>query len=277
MRRVSQRSKPSCVCWKVSASPAADGMTLAEGTAKPPVRAALRYASAAYFRLKNAFMPGYSATSPRRRKVRSAPFPPAPKTPPAPFPAPLPTVRGTAGPPGTELGDTKQQSRPDGRRCAMLRCLLQIEERLHAGIFCHVASSPQSPLRAVSACAENSARSPFRLLSPPCGARRGPLVWSWATRNSKDRPSGRLCAILRCLLQIEERLHAGILCHVASSPQSPLRAVSACGENSARSLSGSSPHRAGHGGAPWYGAGRRRKSRTAEAVLPAFREVLTSD
>ena len=153
------------------------------------------------FRLKNAFMPGYCATSPRPRKVRSAPFPPAAKTLPAPFPAPLPTVRGTAR----------------------------------------------------------------------------PLVWSWATRNSKAALSGGFALFFRCLLQIEERLHTGILCHVASSPQSPLCAVSACGENSVRSLSGSSPHRAGHGGAPWYGAGRREKSRTAEAVLPAFPEVLTSN
>lgn len=59
--------------------------------------------------------------------------------------------------------------------------------------------------------------------------------------------------------------------YCASSPQSPLRAVSACGENSARFLSGSSPHHAEHGGplirmaAKSKTARRRPRARTIEA------------
>ena len=110
-------------------------------TAKPPIWAALHCAFAAYFKLKNAFIPGYSATSPRRRKVRSAPFPPAAKTLPAPFPAPLPTVRGTAGPPGMELGDGKKQDRRSGPACVSGSAYFKLKNAFMPG---YSATSPSS-------------------------------------------------------------------------------------------------------------------------------------
>ena len=93
------------------------------------------------FRLKNAFMPGYCATSPRPRKVRSAPFPPAAKTLSAPFPAPLPTVRGTAGPPGTELGDGKKQDRRSGPACVSGSAYFKLKNAFIPG---YSATSPSS-------------------------------------------------------------------------------------------------------------------------------------
>ena len=109
-----------------------------------------------YFRLKNAFMPGYCASSsqalylslpPERRKLAHFAAPPLP-TRPASLGSgggPIHLILNTAlraapstmGPRGA--GRQKKHSRPVGGCAAKLGTLLQVEESVHAGILGHVA------------------------------------------------------------------------------------------------------------------------------------------
>ena len=152
-RRRKVRSAPFPPAAKTLSAPFPAPLPTVRGTAGPPGTelgdgkkqdrrsGPACVSGSAYFKLKNAFMPGYSATSPRPRKVRSAPFPPAAKTLPAPFPAPLPTVRGTAGPPGMEPGDGKKQDRRSGPACVSGSAYFKLKNAFIPG---YSATSPSS-------------------------------------------------------------------------------------------------------------------------------------
>ena len=183
-----------------------------------------------YFRLKKAFMPGYSATSPS---------------------FPLRAMHAM----GTRLFKMLGRSEFALRQGFRLR-----RKRLYAPSGA-APSSSQSPLCSVSACGKNFAALPCS--SSPQTTHCVGLVWGsprWGPeelgdRKSKAARSGGFAARLGNLLQVEESLHAGILGGVAQFPiacdarngdpddlkcsgevNSPCAKVFACGENACTRL-----------------------------------------